>query len=74
MKDFFNKLMNGFRKFINFLKDTRKELRSVSWPTWSEVKGTTLVVIAAIFFFGFYLAIVDFVVHSGTNAIFGASK
>lgn len=38
-----------------FLHAVRLELRHVTWPTWADVRATTLVVIIAVFFFGFYL-------------------
>jgi len=72
MKDFFNKLRNWFRSIIDFLKDTRKELNNVSWPSRREVTGTTIVVIAAVFFFGLYLYIVDILVGNGINYILRA--
>ena len=71
MKDFFEKLRDWFRGIIEFLKDTRKELNNVSWPSRSEVTGTTIVVIVAVFFFGFYLALADFLVGNGMNLIRG---
>ena len=55
MKEFLEKVKNFFRNSIEFLKDTRKELNNVSWPVAREVTGTTLVVIVAVFFFGFFL-------------------
>jgi preprotein translocase subunit SecE len=72
MKDFFEKLVKSFRSFIEFLKDTRKELNNVSWPGRREVTGTTIVVIAAVFFFGFFLFVVDSIVNFGTNYLFRA--
>ncbi|MBC7360834.1 MAG: preprotein translocase subunit SecE [Candidatus Aminicenantes bacterium] len=48
-----------YKRFINFLKDVRSELKKVTWPTKQEVYGTTIIVIIAIFFFGFYLFFVD---------------
>jgi preprotein translocase subunit SecE len=65
MKDFFEKLRNSFRNIIDFLKDTRKELNNVSWPGRREVTGTTIVVIAAVFFFGFFLFVTDLIVQNG---------
>ena len=70
MGNFFEKLKNWFRSIIEFLKDTRKELNNVSWPGRREVTGTTIVVIAAVFFFGFFLFIVDLIVNSGMNYLF----
>jgi preprotein translocase subunit SecE len=72
MKEFFEKLGKSFRNIIDFLKETRKELKNVSWPGRREVTGTTLVVIAAVFFFGFFLFIVDVIVNSGMNHIMSA--
>ncbi len=69
MKDFFEKLRASVRNIIDFLKETRKELNNVSWPGRKEVTGTTIVVIAAVFFFGFFLFIVDLIVGSGVNYI-----
>ena len=72
MGNFFVKVRNWFRGIIEFLKDTRKELNNVSWPGRREVTGTTIVVIAAVFFFGFFLFIVDLIVNSGMNYLFRA--
>ena len=69
MKEFLQKVKNSLRNSIEFLKDTRKELNNVSWPGRREVTGTTLVVIAAVFFFGFFLWVVDIVVNAGMNFI-----
>jgi preprotein translocase subunit SecE len=72
MNDFFEKLRGSVRNIIDFLKDTRKELHNVSWPGRREVTGTTIVVIAAVFFFGFFLFVVDFIVNAGMNYLFRA--
>jgi preprotein translocase subunit SecE len=72
MRDFWEKLRKWFVGIIEFLKDTRKELNNVSWPSRREVTGTTMVVIAAVFFFGFYLFVADVIVRFGMDRIFGA--
>ena len=72
MNDFFEKLGRSVRNIIDFLKDTRKELHNVSWPGRREVTGTTIVVIAAVFFFGFFLFVVDLIVNAGMNYLFRA--
>lgn len=41
-----------------FLHDVRLELRNVTWPSWKDVKATTVVVLVTTFFFGFYLGVV----------------
>ena len=38
-----------------FLGDVRAEVDKVTWPTRNEVRGTTIVVLITVFFFGFYL-------------------
>ena len=67
MNEFLDKLRKSFRGTIDFLKDTRKELHNVSWPGRREVTGTTFVVIAAVFFFGCFLFIVDLIVGNGMD-------
>jgi preprotein translocase SecE subunit len=55
MKDFFLKIKDRFRRSIEFIRDVRKELNMVSWPSRTELTGTTIVVIVAVFLFGFFL-------------------
>jgi len=74
MTDFFEKVKRSFRNTIEFLKDTRKELKNVSWPGRREVTGTTLVVIVSVFFFGFFLFIVDIIAKNGTDYIYRALR
>ncbi len=38
-----------------FLTEVRTEMKKVTWPSREEVRATTIVVIGATFFFGFYL-------------------
>jgi preprotein translocase subunit SecE len=53
------------RRIGAFYHDTKLEMRKTSWPTRSEVWSTTLVVLIAIVFFGFYLWGVDRLVALG---------
>ncbi|HNS05984.1 MAG TPA: preprotein translocase subunit SecE [Candidatus Saccharicenans sp.] len=48
-----------YKRLWNYLKDVRSELKKVTWPSKKEVYGTTVVVIVAVLFFGFYLFFVD---------------
>jgi preprotein translocase subunit SecE len=43
----------------SFFTDVRLEMKKVSWPTRKEIVGTTVVVLFAVFFFGFYLGLLD---------------
>ncbi|HQE64534.1 MAG TPA: preprotein translocase subunit SecE [Candidatus Saccharicenans sp.] len=48
-----------YKRLWNYLKDVRAELKKVTWPSKKEVYGTTVVVIVAVLFFGFYLFFID---------------
>jgi preprotein translocase subunit SecE len=59
-----------------FYVDVRGEMKKVSWPGRQEVMGTTVVVVAAVFFFGLYLGLVDYLLTLGLNRVlhyFGAT-
>ncbi|HMG33388.1 MAG TPA: preprotein translocase subunit SecE [Blastocatellia bacterium] len=56
----------GWTKRIStFYQDVKLEMKKTSWPNRSEVWSTTLVVLIAIVFFGFYLWGVDRLVTLG---------
>ncbi|MGH8459343.1 MAG: preprotein translocase subunit SecE [Nevskiales bacterium] len=50
-----NKLKSYPGRAAQFLHDVRMEMRNVTWPTTKDVQATTIVVVVATFFFGFYL-------------------
>ena len=50
-----------------FYTDVRGEMKKVSWPPRQEVVGTTVVVVVAVFFFGLYLGLVDYLLTLGLN-------
>ena len=54
-----NDKLRWYKRLGNFLKDVRAELKKVTWPSRNEVTSTTIVVIAATIFFGFYLFFMD---------------
>jgi preprotein translocase subunit SecE len=54
-----NDKIRWYKRFVNFLKDVKAELKKVTWPSKNEVTSTTIVVIAATVFFGFYLFFMD---------------
>jgi preprotein translocase subunit SecE len=56
-----NDKIRWYKRLGNFLKDVRSELKKVTWPSRPEVYSTTIVVIAATIFFGFYLFLMDIV-------------
>ena len=48
-----------FGRTAQFLRDTRGEMRRVSWPTANEVKNTTIITLIAVVFFALYLFGID---------------
>jgi preprotein translocase subunit SecE len=69
MSEFWQRVKGSFNNGLEFIRDTRKELKNVSWPGRREVTGTTLVVIATVFFFGFFLWVVDTLVYTGLTRV-----
>ncbi len=53
------KPLESYQKVRTFLSEVAAEFRKVTWPPRKEVYGTTIVVIITVFFFGFYLYILD---------------
>ena len=49
--------------FADYVRETREELRKCTWPTWPELKGSTLVVIISILLLGVFTFVVDLVFH-----------
>ena len=48
-----------FARIAQFLRDTRAEMRRVSWPNLLMVRNTTLITLVAVIFFAVYLFAVD---------------
>ncbi len=47
-------------RFSNYVQATREELRKCTWPTWDELKGSTVVVGISIILLGAFTVGVDF--------------
>lgn len=43
----------------NYCEETREELRKCTWPTWNELKGSTVVVMISILLLGGFTMVVD---------------
>jgi preprotein translocase SecE subunit len=57
------------REYVDGLRD---EMRLVTWPSWTQVRATTTVVIIAVFVFSAYFAVVDQIVGYGIGKLFAA--
>jgi preprotein translocase subunit SecE len=41
------------------VQETREELKKCTWPTWEELKGSTVVVIVSVGLLGVFTVVVD---------------
>ena len=48
-------------RLSNYIEETREELKKCTWPTWAELKGSTVVVMISIAIIGGFTMAVDFV-------------
>jgi len=48
-------------RLTTYVQQTREELRKCTWPTWAELKGSTVVVTISIVLLGGFTMLVDFV-------------
>ena len=63
------KIKDWIQNTRQFYFDVRSEMKKVSWPGRQEVVGTTVVVVVAVFFFGLYLGLVDYVLAMGLDRV-----
>jgi preprotein translocase subunit SecE len=69
--NFFGSVVGQWKEFTRFLTDVRAELRKVVTPSWKEVQSTTTVVIIAVFIFGLFFMVVDFIFQQGLHKLLG---
>ncbi len=48
-------------RFADYVRQTREELRKCTWPTWEELKGSTVVIAISIVILGGFTVGVDFI-------------
>ena len=53
-----------------YVEDLQSEMRRVTWPSWKQVRATTIVVIAAVFGFAAYFFVVDLAITKLVTKIF----
>ncbi|MFC1490161.1 preprotein translocase subunit SecE [Candidatus Latescibacterota bacterium] len=46
-------------KTVKYLREVKIELAKVAWPSWTELKGSTILVIILSAFFAIYVGGVD---------------
>jgi len=58
---------NLIAKTQKFLREVKIEMNKVTWPSWLELKGSTLLVIVVSVFFAVYIGIIDLVMSYVTR-------
>jgi preprotein translocase subunit SecE len=51
------------RRFALYIQETREELKKCSWPSWEELKGSTVVIAISIALLGCFTVVVDLVLY-----------
>jgi preprotein translocase subunit SecE len=64
-----DKAVGAWKDFTRFLSDVRGEMRKVVTPSRKEVEATTTVVIIAVFIFGVYFFVVDWIFAFGLDRL-----
>src|SRR5262249_53233603 len=52
-----------------FVQETREELNKCSWPTWDELKGSTVLVMVAMVLLGLFTFAADLVFSTVSNFV-----
>ena len=48
-------------RLAQYIRETREELRKCTWPTWDELKGSTVLIAVSIIVFGVFTMVVDYI-------------
>ncbi len=51
------------RRFATYIQETREELIKCTWPTWEELKGSTVLITVTIALMGGFTVVVDRVLY-----------
>ena len=58
-------------RLTSYVQETREELRKCTWPSWDELKGSTIVVLLSILLLGLYTVGIDFILMLFVRGISG---
>ena len=47
------------RRFATYIQETREELKKCTWPTWQELKGSTVLITITSALMGLFTMVVD---------------
>ena len=52
--------MKFLKKVRNFIREMIDELKKASWPTWAELRKSSVLVLLGIVFLGIFVSMIDF--------------
>jgi preprotein translocase subunit SecE len=64
------RVASGPERLLQFLRDTRQELRKVYTPSRAQVQANTIVVVVTVFLFAAYFELVDLVIGNSLDKMF----
>ena len=56
----------------SYFEELQMEMRRVTWPSWKQVRATTMVVIVAVFAFAAFFMVVDDICYSAVTKLTNA--
>ncbi|MBT4483794.1 MAG: preprotein translocase subunit SecE [Candidatus Latescibacteria bacterium] len=54
-------------KIKKFFREVKSEMSKVTWPSWNELKGSTILVIIVSAFFAIYIGFIDIILTQASN-------
>jgi preprotein translocase subunit SecE len=54
----------------DYVQELQQEMHRVTWPSWKQVRATTLVVVLAVFGFAAYFFVVDAIIGRSITKLF----
>ena len=57
------------KKIKDFMNGVQFEMKKVSWPTWDELRGSTMVVLGLSLMLGIFLFVIDFFLSRIVNVV-----
>ena len=60
-------------RMANYVQETKEELRKCTWPSWDELKGSTVVVMISIILLGAFTVAVDFLLTLLVRGMMGGT-
>ena len=54
----------------NYIDELQTEMRRVTWPSWKQVRSTTVVVVVTVFAFAGYFFVVDFLLGRSVGQVY----